>query len=189
MDILEFYKKRDLGLLSLQVEELKKRGLQLVLQQDVELFSHATFSLFLVDSPLLDDFISLPIEDLKYESDTWDWIRPLILLKVRMGRTDRQTKNKVWEAFDIGDEKRSIRRKSVFKRFLNGETIQLDRHRIEEYKNEKQEDLEAFSRITLAMDLVVISGMGAGEEFTVDDAEEIFRENKIQFQELYSIRE
>lgn len=103
-----------------------------------------------------------------------------------MSRTDRQKINKIWEAFNLGDEKRSIRRKSVSKRFLNGETVRLDLNRIEEYRKEQNECLEAFSRVTLAMDLVVISEMGAGDLFYIEDAERIFRENKIQFKELYS---
>ena len=160
-------------------------GLEYQLHNNTELYAHYTFALYLLGDPLFMPFVDAPIEELTFvDYKTWIWIRPLLLLKARLNKIEAiVTTDKIWQAQKMGNEMQIKSNIKAFLRFLNGET--LDLLSLDKATQEQDKTQEAYLRVTLTMKLIIITTMGGGDNFSVDDAEKMLQENRLQFQKLY----
>ena len=125
---------------------------------------------------------SLPFIDF----NSWEFIEPLLLLKVRCGNCTRtKGKERVEEALNSGDELSQKVNRSVFLRTLKGEHLDLDT--LNSIFNAKTKWSNVFHLVILAMDIVRIAELGGSEAFPVARAHELLEECKIKFQASFGI--
>ena len=117
-------------------------------------------------------FFDIRHAELRYY--TWTWIEPLILLKNRVLKNKNLTyKQEVLNVLDTGNDLQKKVKKRTFLRLLNGET--LYQKQIDEARQSKDLISEQSYLLSSIMKLVVISEMGASEEFNIEKSEKLLQ--------------
>lgn len=90
MNAVALYKHRDFVWFQEQASEFIRKVEKFPSLDDtegIELFVHFSFCAYLLDSPVLWQFLEKPIESLPFiDFNSWEFIEPLLLLKVRCGK-------------------------------------------------------------------------------------------------------
>ena len=190
MNALTLYKHRDFVWFQEQASEFIRKVENFPSLDDtegIELFVHFSFCSYLLDSPVLWQFLEKPMKSLPFiDFNAWEFIEPLLLLKVRCGKCTRtKGKERVEEALNSGDELSQKVNRSVFLRTLKGEHLDLDT--LNSIFNAKTKWSNVFHLVILAMDIVRIAELGGSEAFPVARAHELLEECKIKFQASFGI--
>lgn len=190
MDVIELYECRSIA----KFETKAKAFIQGVASfpslddtEEVALFTHFAFCTYLLDSAQIVFFLDKPIEDLPFiNHHTWDWIEPLLLLKVKLGMCAKaKGAERVAEVLESGSELARSVKQEVQQETLRGEYLDLDILRVE-YNLQSEVD-DVLNIVALAMDLVRIAELGGSEAFPVTRANELLGECKIKFQASFGI--
>lgn len=120
--------------------------------------------------------------------DFWTWIDAALVLNIRLKRLSNQGENipalkdKILSPLSIGNEIQIKVKNKVYKRFLEGDTLAVDK--IQEAVDSNEKDREAARRISYLIKLMKISEMGGSESFSIEKAESEIKSNQVRLKSL-----
>lgn len=113
--------------------------------------------------------------------DHWVWVRDALALYARISRLEgdviknEQLVNKIWSAFEFGDQGKQRINRKIFMRRLNGANIAFDK--IKASIDNGDVISETNCRFSCLREMVLIREVGASESYSIENAEKDIEAN------------
>ncbi|HCL5254128.1 TPA: hypothetical protein N2G30_004335 [Salmonella enterica] len=123
--------------------------------------------------------------------DHWTWVCDALALYARISRMDGDVKknenlvNKIWGAFEFGDQEMQKVNKKIFIRSLKGINIPFDKLKVSIDSGNIISEINY--RFSCLRECILIREVGASEVYTIEQAEKDIENNIISIKELLDL--